>query len=139
LAVPVAIASEMSGWRDLEPDGLAALVYVSVVVGLLAVGVLAGWRGVVAFIPVFVIAAIVEESIVYKPPRTDCDPFCSSPVGGVMFVLPFELAQIGLGIARARNREGDRLPYAPLAIVFTAPSLTAGAARHGGRPTRLGT
>ena len=100
LAVPVAVLAEASAWRDLEPDGFAAFVYVAVVVGLLAVGALAGWRGVVVFIPVFVVAAIIETALIYEaPPAAGCDPFCSSPESGVAFGLPFELIVVGIGMA----------------------------------------
>ncbi len=99
LAIPVAVLAEMAVWRDLEPDGFAAVVYTANVAGLLAVGALAGWPGGAAFVPAFLLAAAVEEQWVYEPPVPDgCDPFCSSP-GVAFWGLPLELLVIALGSA----------------------------------------
>jgi hypothetical protein len=103
LAIPVGVGAEMAGWRDIEPDGLNAVVLVAVLVGLVAPGVLAGWRGAVAFVPVYVVAAMIEQSAVYVQPTDGCDPFCSSPMHGLIFGIPFELALIGLGILGRRG------------------------------------
>ena len=103
LAVPVALLAEMVGWRESpEPDWFAAVLYGSVVVGLLAVGALAGWRGMVVFVPAYVFAALFEEAVVYEPPVSDCDPFCDSPTFGLPLGVLFGVVLIGVGMAGRR-------------------------------------
>lgn len=98
LAVPVAVLSETAGWRDVEPDVFAAIVYTAMVAGILAVGVVAGWRGAVVFAAVFAVAAAVEETWVYTEPNpAGCDPFCSSPWTGIFYGLPFAMLLITIG------------------------------------------
>lgn len=96
VALPVAALNEAATWRDIEPDALAAAIYVVCGLSLLALGFVAVWRGMIAFIPWFLIIAAVEETLVFKPSSSECDPFCSSPLNGVI-VLPICLVVVGAG------------------------------------------
>jgi hypothetical protein len=111
----VAIGVEMGSWRDLEPDSFAAAAYVSMALGLVAVGAAGGWAGVLGFFVTFWLAAAVEETWVYEEPVPyACDPFCSSPAAGI-YAMPFFLVIIlgGMG-GRAILRAVRRRPSAPV-------------------------
>jgi hypothetical protein len=105
LATPVAVLNEAAGWRDIEPDAVAAVVYVGCGLSLLALGALAGWRGVAAFVPGFLIAGAVELRWSYEQPTYECDPFCASPLALWMVVLPAHLLLVAAGLGGRRLSE----------------------------------
>ncbi len=98
LSLPVAIFEAATGWQDWEPDAIQAVIAVGWVGGMLALGALAGWRALPCFAAVYVAAAALLEATVHETPQGECDPFCSSPATGVVFVLPFLLVLLLIGI-----------------------------------------
>ena len=57
----------------------------------------ARWRGLAAFIPAFVATGVLEEAFVYQSGPGECDPFCSSPLSGLVFAAPLYLVAIAAG------------------------------------------
>lgn len=94
LALPVAALNEVASWRDIEPDALAAGVYAACALSLLALGFVAVWRGMIAFVPWFLVVGGVEAMWIYEPDRYDA----SSPLGYVVIAIPMYLVVIGVGV-----------------------------------------
>jgi hypothetical protein len=83
-------------WRDLEPDLLAAALHTISVISLICLGWFAEMRGALVLLAVLVVAGALEETLVDDEPA-ERDPFCSSPLTGVIFGAPFILGLIAAG------------------------------------------
>jgi hypothetical protein len=95
----IAVLCEAVTWRDLEPDGLAAALYVTTGIAFVWFAVTARWRELPVLVAAFVLSGVAEEVLIYDaPPGSQCDPFCSSPMIGLLLGPPLALLLVPVGM-----------------------------------------
>ena len=111
LSVPIAAFLTATGGTDFEPDGVQATVAAVYVIGLVALGVLGGWRALPLFALVYTAAAAVHEVFFWVDDPSSSGLDDMSPMVGLMVVLPFTLPLIAIGALVARiARRHERYP-----------------------------